>query len=82
MLENLEKDFDAIFLGIGANIPMKMQIDGEDLKGVFGGNSLLETQKHPNYIEKTVAIIGGRKCCNGCGKNCKENGSKKSNSYL
>lgn len=48
MLENLEKDFDAIFLGIGANIPMKMQIDGEDLKGVFGGNSLLETQKHPN----------------------------------
>lgn len=82
LLENLEKDFDAIFLGIGANIPMKMQIDGEDLKGVFGGNSLLETQKHPNYIEKTVAIIGGRKCCNGCGKNCKENGSKKSNSYL
>jgi len=58
-LEQLEKEYDAIFLGFGANISAKMQIPGENLEGVFGGNELLETNKHPNYLEKNVAVIGG-----------------------
>lgn len=69
LLEDLEKEFDAIFLGIGANIPWKMGIEGESLEGVYGGNTLLETKNHPDYIGRNVAIIGGRKCCNGCSKN-------------
>lgn len=58
-LEQLEKDYDAVFLGIGANVSSKMGIDGENLEGIYGGNELLETSKHPNYEGKKVAVIGG-----------------------
>ncbi len=30
-LENLKQEYDAIFLAIGSNIPMKMNIEGEQL---------------------------------------------------
>ena len=39
---DLEKDFDAVFIAIGANISWKMNIPGEELDGVYGGNELLE----------------------------------------
>lgn len=58
-LESLEKEYDAIFLSIGANISSKMGIEGEKLEGVYGGNELLETSNHPNYTGKDVAVIGG-----------------------
>ena len=77
-----KNEYDAVFLGIGANIPWKMGIEGENLDGVYGGNTLLEKQNHPNYEGKNVAIIGGRKCCNGCCKNHKKNGCKKCYCYL
>ena len=63
-LKELQEKYDAIFLGIGANIPWKMGIDGESLEGVYGANTLLEVGKHPNYVGKNVAIIGRRECCN------------------
>lgn len=58
-LEDLEKEYDAIFLGFGANISSKMGISGEDLNGVYGGNELLEHNTHPDYTGKKVAVIGG-----------------------
>ena len=58
-LEYIKNKYDAVFISIGANIPTKMNIEGEDLKGVFGGNTLLETENHPNYKGKKVAVIGG-----------------------
>ena len=58
-IENLTNEYDAIFIGIGANIPTKMNIEGEDLNGVYGGNTLLENGKHPDYKGKRVAVIGG-----------------------
>ena len=64
-IKELKEKYDAIFIGIGANIPSKMNIPGEELEGVYGGNTLLETGKHPDYTGKTVAISGGRKCSNG-----------------
>lgn len=59
VLEDLEKEYDAIFLAFGANISSKMGIQGEDLRGVYGGNELLENNTHPDYINKKVAVIGG-----------------------
>lgn len=67
-LEELENKYDAIFLAFGANITTKMGVEGEELKGVYGGNQLLEHKAHPDYQNKKVAVIGGRKCCNGCSK--------------
>ena len=58
-IEDLAKKYDAVFVAIGANIPVKMNVEGEGLEGVYGGNYLLEYNKHPNYTGKKVAIIGG-----------------------
>lgn len=58
-IAELENEYDAIFLGIGANISTKMKIEGEELQGVYGGNELLEKGIHPDYTGKNVAVIGG-----------------------
>lgn len=58
-IQDLEKEYDAIFLSFGANISSKMGIDGEELEGVYGGNELLEYDNHPSYANKKVCVIGG-----------------------
>lgn len=58
-LEELENEFDAILLAFGANISSKMNIEGESLKGVYGGNELLENENYPDFTGKQVAVIGG-----------------------
>lgn len=76
-LEELEKEYDAIFLSIGANKSTKMEVDGEDLNGVYGGNELLEYNLHPNYENKNVAIIGGGNVAIDCARTIKKLGAKK-----
>ena len=76
-LEDLEKEYDAIFLGFGANIPSKMNIEGEELEGVYGGNSLLETGNHPSYNGKKVAVIGGGNVAMDCARTIKRLGAEK-----
>lgn len=76
-LEELENKYDAIFLSFGANIPAKMNIEGEDLPGVFGGNSLLETGNHPSYAGKKVAVIGGGNVAMDCARTIKRLGADK-----
>lgn len=75
-LADLEKQYDAIFLSIGANIPRKMAIEGEELEGVFGGNTLLEKGIHPDYIGKKVAIIGGGNVAMDCARTVKRLGAE------
>ena len=58
-LEELEKEYDAIFIGIGANISSTMNIVGEQLEGVYGGNELLENENYPELLNKTVIVQGG-----------------------
>ena len=58
-IEDLAQKYDAVFVAIGANIPSKMNVEGEGLEGVYGGHYLLEYNKHPDYNGKKVAIIGG-----------------------
>ena len=76
-LEDLEKEYNAIFLGFGANIPSKMNIEGEELEGVYGGNSLLETGNHPSYKGKKVAVIGGGNVAMDCSRTIKRLGGDK-----
>lgn len=76
-LEVLKQNCDAIFVGIGANIPGKMNIPGEELKGVYGGNTLLEEGIHPNYTGKKVAIIGGGNVAMDCARTIKRMGANK-----
>lgn len=76
-LAGLEKEYDAIFLAIGANISIEMGVEGEKLEGVYGGNQLLEKGKHPEYNNKKVAIIGGGNVAMDCARTIKRLGAEK-----
>lgn len=69
-LKQLEKDgYDAIFICSGAGLPKMMNIEGENLNGVFSANEFLtrvnlmqaneENTATPLKIGKSVAVIGG-----------------------
>lgn len=75
-LEELKKQYDAIFLSFGANCSSKMGVEGENLEGVFGGNELLEYNLHPEYKDKTVAIVGGGNVAMDCARTVKRLGAK------
>ncbi len=56
-----DKGYEAIFLGIGSQACKNLNIEGEDLKGVFSG---VEFLRHINLGEKPflgdrVAVVGG-----------------------
>lgn len=75
-LEELCNMYDAVFIGIGANVPTKMNIAGEDFDGVYGGTSLLESNNHPDYDGKKVAIIGGGNVAMDAARTVKRLGAK------
>lgn len=56
-----DQGFDAIFLGIGAHIPMKMHIENEDADGVVDAVLFLrkENLEKAGSAKKQVVIIGG-----------------------
>ena len=76
ILEELENEYDAIFLSIGANVSSKMGVEGEELQGVYGGNELLEYNLHPNYKGKSVAVVGGGNVAMDCARTIKKLGAK------
>ncbi len=68
--EILANGYDAVFLGTGAGLPMFLNIDGENLNGIYSANefltrvNLMKAYKFPEYdtpvkIGKKVAVIGG-----------------------
>ena len=58
-IESIASKYDATILAIGANVSSKMNIPGEDLQGVYGGNELLENKNYPDFKGKVVAVSGG-----------------------
>lgn len=75
-LDEVKDKYDAIFLGIGANISKMMEIPGEDLTGVYGGNELLEKAIHPDYTDKKVFVIGGGNVAMDVARTVKRLGAK------
>jgi glutamate synthase len=75
-LKELEKNFDVIYLALGANSSSKMKIEGENLEGVLGGNQLLENNLHPDYTNKKVAVIGGGNVAMDTARTIKKLGAK------
>lgn len=67
-MEELLKEFDAVFIGTGAGLPRFMNIPGENYNGVYSANeyltrtNLMKAYKSdsttPIYIGKTVAVLG------------------------
>lgn len=68
-LEELSKEYDAVFVGSGAGLPKFMGIDGEDAGGVFSANEILtrinlmgafkDKAKTPIKEAKVAYVIGG-----------------------
>ena len=59
--EQIQKEFDAVFLGVGAHLGMKLQIKGEDMKGVVDGVDFLREANmgKPVNAKGKVIVIGG-----------------------
>jgi glutamate synthase (NADPH/NADH) small chain len=62
--EQLEKDYDAIFIGVGLGETWAMNIPGEDLEGVCGALEFIESTKSLPFSRVTV---GRRVACIGAG---------------
>ena len=75
-LSNLEKEYDAVLLAFGANISNDLEISGENLLGVYGGNELLERGDFPDFNGKSVAVIGGGNVAMDVSRTIKRLGTK------
>lgn len=62
-IAQLERDFDAIFIGIGLDATDDLRIPGEDLEGCRDAISFIEETKSKNFadvqIARGIAVIGG-----------------------
>jgi len=70
-VDELIKEYDAVFIATGAGLPYFLGIDGENLNNVYSANefltrnNLMKAYKFPEYItplkkaEKTIVIGGG-----------------------
>ncbi len=69
MVDELLREYDAVFIGTGAGLPMFMHISGENLNGVYSANefltrvNLMKAYKFPEYdtpvrVGKKVAVVG------------------------
>ena len=60
-LEELQSEYGAVFLGLGAQAGTKMWIENEDIPGVMSGVDFLRSigLNDPIKIGKTVAVVGG-----------------------
>jgi NADPH-dependent glutamate synthase beta subunit-like oxidoreductase len=60
-LEQLQKDYDAVFLGIGAHRGKRLGVEGEDAENVFSGVEFLYRIHHGEKIGvgDNVIVVGG-----------------------
>ena len=76
-IDEVIDSYDAIFIGIGANVNKKLGIDGESLVGVYGGNELLEYNLHSDYSNKVVCVNGGGNVAMDVSRTIKRLGAQK-----
>lgn len=61
-IEELKKNYDAVYVSIGAHDDKKLRIDGEDGKGVVSAVEMLRSVgegEKKDFSGKTVLVIGG-----------------------
>ncbi|HOV99656.1 MAG TPA: FAD-dependent oxidoreductase [Bacteroidota bacterium] len=69
---SLVKNNDAVFIAIGAQKDIDLDIEGRDLKGVLQGYEFLEqlgTGKHP-HVGKKVVVVGGGNVAIDAARSC------------
>lgn len=76
-VEEISKKYDATILAVGANRACKMNIECENLNGVYGGNELLENNNYPDFKDKIVSVIGGGNVAMDTSRTIQRLGAKK-----
>jgi glutamate synthase (NADPH) small chain len=85
-LDELLENFDAIFIAVGAGLPVFMNIEGESLGNVFSANeyltrmNLMKAYRFPEYDTpmpqgSKVAVIGGGNVAMDCARTAKRSGA-------
>jgi heterodisulfide reductase subunit A-like polyferredoxin len=77
-LEKLRKNYDAVFVAVGAHGGMKLGVEGEDITGVMEGIGFLRAISLGKKVSvgKKVAVIGGGNTAIDCARTAKRRGAK------
>jgi len=77
-LEDLKRDFDAVYLAIGSWRATPLRIDGENTEGVYLGIQYLEqvTKDIEIPLGKTVLVIGGGNTAIDCARTALRKGAE------
>jgi NADH-quinone oxidoreductase subunit F len=82
-LAELQEDYDAVFIAVGAHKSLSIGIPGEDLEGVRGGAEFLrdvELGTAPK-VGKKVAVVGGGNVAIDVARTCRRMGAEVSVLY-
>ena len=76
-LDDLQKDYDALFIAVGAHQNLSIGIPGEDLPNVIGGARFLRDMESGTAPEvgKRVAVIGGGNVAIDVARTCRRMGA-------
>ncbi len=76
-LDDLQKDYDALFIAVGAHRNLSIGIPGEDLPNVLGGARFLRDMDSGTAPEvgKRVAVIGGGNVAIDVARTCRRMGA-------
>ncbi len=77
-IEEIQKNYDAIFVGVGASLGMKMDVEGSDLEGVIDGIKFLRDFNLGKEVKigEKIAIIGGGNTAIDCSRTAIRLGAK------
>ena len=78
-LEDLQKDFDSVYMAVGSWEPSSMRVDGEKVAGVRPGIHYLElvTKGREKRNEGHVVVVGGGNTAIDCARTALRNGASK-----
>lgn len=77
--EQLRKDYDAVYIAIGAHTDKKIGIEGEDSNGVISAVEMLRgigEETPPDFKDKRVIIVGGGNVAMDCTRSAIRLGAK------
>jgi heterodisulfide reductase subunit A-like polyferredoxin len=76
-LEEVRRDYDALFVGVGAHGGVRLGVEGEDLPGVLEGVRFLRAVNlgEKTKLGKKVAVVGGGNTAIDCARTAKRLGA-------
>jgi len=76
----LRREYDAVYVAIGAHTDKKIGIEGEDSRGVISAVEMLRRigdEEMPDFKDKTVVVVGGGNVAMDCTRSAIRLGAKK-----